>query len=617
MLGHIQFLRAISVLSVFFYHINFNLFKSGYLGVDIFFVISGYVISRKIYEDYKKKGKIDFIKFYVSRFKRIFPLLFFFLLIIYLLIVFFTPSQFALGVYFYEIVTALIGISNLYFLYRGAEYFDSEIDSPLIHTWSLGVEEQFYFLFPVIIYFCHKIFKLNKIIYILCILIVLFFFFPIFLNFQDNEIFFFSAFRFWEFLIGVLIFYLILSYPPKPNKYIFILALFSLIIIFNLEIQNHNRLLNIISTILAGLFLYFYCNNNSLVKFINNKYLIYMGNISFSFYIWHVPIIFFLNFYFNKSLVIFLIISFSVTLIISRFSYVFIENYFRHRTYVKKDILFIILPLFLVFIIIISSSKLDTYWGTHGKKRYLLISDFNYLNKNYNVHERFFFFSHNINENLVYKYCQSHINRSSTFINTVLKLECIKNNSTDHLFYLEGNSLMVQYINLINSSDVIKNYYFKHNSKLEYSYHEINNLKKFYNKLIYVTTISSVDELIKFKENLNNFDNEVNFLIFGPHPFSNKLNTLECLVKKDSCIFDTDKDKLKRDINLIYRELFYIKNNSNYNVKFVNVYDEICPEKTCSTYDIDNDILIFRDKTHFTKEGAHKLLKSLNSIVFE
>ena len=83
MLAHIQFLRAISVLSVFFYHINFNLFKSGYLGVDVFFVISGFVISMKIYEDYKKKNKIDFRTFYIQRFKRIFPLLFFFLLIIY------------------------------------------------------------------------------------------------------------------------------------------------------------------------------------------------------------------------------------------------------------------------------------------------------------------------------------------------------------------------------------------------------------------------------------------------------------------------------------------------------------------------------------------------------
>ena len=294
----------------------------------------------------------------------------------------------------------------------------------------------------------------------------------------------------------------------------------------------------------------------------------------------------------------------------------FIENYFRRRTLYKQDILFLIFPLLLVFIIIISTSKLDTYWGTHGKKRYLLVNDFNYLNKKYNAHEKFFFFSHNINNNLVYKYCQSNINISSLFINAVLKSECIKNNSNDHLFYLEGNSLMVQYINLINSSDMIKNYYFKLVKKYEYSNAEINSLKNFYNKLTYVRTISSLDELKKFKENLNKFDKEVNFLIFGPHPFPNKSNTLECLIKRDPCIFDTDEDKLRREIDLIYEELLYIKNNSNNNFQYINVYEKICPQKTCAVYDISNNILIFRDKTHFNREGSYKLLQSLNSMVF-
>jgi peptidoglycan/LPS O-acetylase OafA/YrhL len=616
MLGHVQFLRAISVLSVFFYHLNFNLFKSGYLGVDIFFVISGYVISRKIYEDYKKKGRIDFATFYVQRFKRIFPLLFFFLLIIYFLIVFFTPTQFSLGIYFYEIATALIGVSNLYFLHRGAEYFDSEIDSPLIHTWSLGVEEQFYFFFPIIIYCCFKIFKLSKIKYVLCILILISFSFPIFLNLSHKEIFFFSAFRFWELLIGVLCFFLTLNYLPKKNKYFFILPLLFLIIILNLDIQNSNRLLNVIIVILTGLFIYFYYNYKFLVKVINNKYLIDLGNISFSFYLWHLPVIFFLNFYFNINLIFFLIISFSITLIISKFSHIYIENYFRRRSYVKKDILFLCIPLLTAFFFIISSSKLDSYWGTHGKERYLLINSFNYLNKKYNVHERFFFFSHNINDNLVYKYCQNNINRSNFYVHILLKPECIKNNSIDHLFYLEGNSSMIQYINLINSSDIIKNYYFKYVSKQEYSYSELNYVRNFYNNVTYVRTINSLDELKSFKQNLNKFNKEVNFLIFGPAPFANKDNTIECLVKNNSCSFNTDRDKLKRETDFIYKELLDIKNNTNSKVQFINVYSEICPRRICDIYDVNSDILIFRDKTHFSKEGAKKLLKNINSIVF-
>ena len=182
-------------------------------------------------------------------------------------------------------------------------------------------------------------------------MILISFSFPIFLNLSDNEIFFFSVFRFWELLIGVLFFFLTLNYTPKKNKYIFILALFFLIIILNLDIQNSNRLLNVIIVILTALFIYFYYNYKFLVKVINNKYLIDIGNISFSFYLWHLPVIFFLNFYFNINLIFFLIISFSITLIIAKFTHIYIENYFRRKTYVKKDILFLCIPLLIAIFI--------------------------------------------------------------------------------------------------------------------------------------------------------------------------------------------------------------------------------------------------------------------------
>lgn len=175
---------------------------------------------------------------------------------------------------------------------------------------------------------------------------------------------------------------------------------------------------------------------------------------------------------------------------------------------------------------------------------------------------------------------------------------------------------MVQYINLINSSDITKNYYFKHVSKNEYSYTELNYVRNFYNNVTYVRTINSLNELKSFKENLNKFNKEVNFLIFGPAPFANKNNTIECLVKNNSCVFNTDADKLKRETDFIYQELLDIKKNTNSKVQFINVYSEICPRRICEIYDVNNDILIFRDKTHFTIEGAKTLLKSINSIVF-
>ena len=143
----------------------------------------------------KKKHYIDLIDFYKKRFKRIFPLLFFFLFTTYIAIVFFVPSQFSLGVYLYETISALFGLSNLYFLYRGAEYFDSEIYSPLIHTWSLGIEEQFYIIYLIIFFVLLKIFKFDKIKYLLIILACLSFLFPLIFKASNNYLFYFPFFR--------------------------------------------------------------------------------------------------------------------------------------------------------------------------------------------------------------------------------------------------------------------------------------------------------------------------------------------------------------------------------------------------------------------------------------
>ena len=113
--NYIQSLRAFSVLIVFLYHLNFEIFSKGYLGVDIFFVISGYVISQRIYKDYALYKKILIKNFFIRRFKRIFPLLFFFILITLFFFIIFGPvTHFKSNLY--TSFFSIIGISNLYFL---------------------------------------------------------------------------------------------------------------------------------------------------------------------------------------------------------------------------------------------------------------------------------------------------------------------------------------------------------------------------------------------------------------------------------------------------------------------------------------------------------------------
>jgi peptidoglycan/LPS O-acetylase OafA/YrhL len=143
-------LRAIAVMAVIINHFYDKLLPSGYLGVDIFFVISGYVITGSLYNRKTNKFRDLILNFYVRRIKRLLPALVVFVIISSILISFFNPSpqmQINTG------LTSLFGLSNVYLIHLATNYFsDSAQLNIFTHTWSLGVEEQYYIIFPIIIW---------------------------------------------------------------------------------------------------------------------------------------------------------------------------------------------------------------------------------------------------------------------------------------------------------------------------------------------------------------------------------------------------------------------------------------------------------------------------------
>ena len=154
-------LRALSVVAVIIYHAKINLFgfeiiPGGFIGVDVFLVISGYLITSIIIKEINKTSNFSFSNFYERRIRRIIPALLFVMILQFPLAWYFLlPQEFI--EYSRSIIYSLSFISNYFFYYSGQIYDSTDsLLSPFIHTWSLSVEEQFYIIFPLIFFVSFK-----------------------------------------------------------------------------------------------------------------------------------------------------------------------------------------------------------------------------------------------------------------------------------------------------------------------------------------------------------------------------------------------------------------------------------------------------------------------------
>ncbi|MDI7863638.1 acyltransferase [Rhizobiaceae bacterium n13] len=142
-------LRTIAVLSVVFYHAGFNVISGGFVGVDVFFVISGFLITRIIVDEVDGTGSFSFSRFYIRRARRLFPALFSTVFASFVLGLALLPPE-QMQQFAGSIIYSLTSLSNFFFWWQSG-YFDAEAASkPLLHTWSLSVEEQFYLVWPAL-----------------------------------------------------------------------------------------------------------------------------------------------------------------------------------------------------------------------------------------------------------------------------------------------------------------------------------------------------------------------------------------------------------------------------------------------------------------------------------
>ena len=143
-------LRAVAVIAVMLYHLGFSWIPGGFLGVDLFFVISGYVITRLLLDSIQRSGGLDLRAFYKARIRRLFPPLVFMIFVTIIYISIWAPET--MRRFVSDSPFALFGGMNWWLVFRHTDYFDTISRPPLLqHTWSLGVEAQFYLIWPLIL----------------------------------------------------------------------------------------------------------------------------------------------------------------------------------------------------------------------------------------------------------------------------------------------------------------------------------------------------------------------------------------------------------------------------------------------------------------------------------
>ena len=289
-------LRAFAVSIVIINHFNKNLMPSGFLGVDIFFLISGFVITSSLYSRSENNFWKFISSFYSRRIKRIFPALIFCVIISAIFLCFFNDSP------KYEIksaITSLFGLSNFYFIKIAMDYFSQTAEiNPFLHTWSLGVEEQFYFIFPFIFwnsgFASNQILSFKKFIKRIGLLSLISLIGFIFL-YQKSQTFayFFMPTRFWEIASGSLLFLFLKNKPYffKGLQKIPPLSILFLMLLVTLLPLDY-FIFSVLSIIVLTCILIISLKRGTLIYSIfTNKTVVSIGLISYSLYLWHWPII--------------------------------------------------------------------------------------------------------------------------------------------------------------------------------------------------------------------------------------------------------------------------------------------------------------------------------------
>jgi len=609
--SEIDGLRAIAVGAVILYHAQisfsgFKIFKGGFIGVDIFFLISGYLITSIILNEIIKTGSFSFKYFYERRVRRILPALIFVMVASFPFAwIYLVPSH--LVEFSKSILYSLGFSSNFFFHFSGQIYGALDgLFKPFLHTWSLSVEEQYYIFFPVILIIIFKYFR----IYLIHTLIIGFIISLILAEWTSRNYpsisFYFIHTRMWELLAGsILAYFDITKIHNKKDKFLsstLTLFGFSLIVYSLLFFDDkilHPSLYTLVPILGVCLIIWFSNKNHLIIKILSSNLFVGVGLISYSLYLWHYPVFAFIKI---SGLVSGSIISklylIPTLFCLSIFSYYYIEKPFRDKKISFKKIILYLTISFITLIILNLKIIEENGFATR----------FGYLKK--------------INENY---------NPDNIFLGQMSMKKSATNIEDFNINYLNiiiiGDSHAVDLYNSLKlNNNLFKNYRFY--LIQDKPFNISNNLNKKILKQSNVLILSyrwDEEILQQLNKNIDEIKNINNKIIITSRTNEYKIYSKLYTLLDKIVLFEKKKfdyfglKKLYFDNRIIHSSSEINKKLKQFaseeNLNFLNKEDYMCEIKKqeCDYIDTIGNKL-FYDYGHYTKSGAYYFGKKIYEI---
>ncbi|EII2004864.1 TPA: acetyltransferase [Staphylococcus pseudintermedius] len=340
--------RAVAVIAIIIYHLNPQWLSGGFLGVDTFFVISGYLITSLLLTEYHNTGKIELMSFWLRRVKRLIPAVLFLVMGVIVLSLIFMPTE--IQKVRADSIAAIFYVSNWWYIMQNVDYFEQFAVQPLKHLWSLAIEEQFYLVFPIVLLSLLSFIRRLKSIRIIFLILLVISMIAMMVLYVPNEnvarVYFGTDTRIQTLLMGVL---LALVWPPfqlkaKVNRQMRtmidtagVVGLAILFICFKFVSETNSILYYggffLISTVTLLVIASSVHPSGYFAKFLGNKVFTFIGSRSYSLYLWHYPIIVLIHHQFVQGQIppLVYVVEILLMVLMAEFSYKFIEQPFRRE----------------------------------------------------------------------------------------------------------------------------------------------------------------------------------------------------------------------------------------------------------------------------------------------